>query len=41
MNTRGDFYQEAIGLQTNNAGGPGFGARGLILGAGVNASLLY
>jgi long-chain fatty acid transport protein len=41
MNSRGDVYQESIGLQTNNPGWPGFSSRGLILGAGVNASLLY
>jgi hypothetical protein len=41
MNSRGDVYQESIGLQTNNPGWPGFSSRGLILGAGVNASLIY
>jgi hypothetical protein len=40
-NSRGDVYQESMGLQTNNPGWPGFGSKGMILGAGVNASLLY
>ena len=40
-NSRGDVYQESFGLQTNNPGWPGFSSRGMILGAGLNAALLY
>lgn len=40
-NSRGDVYDESIGLQTNNPGWPGFSSKGLILGAGISASLLY
>lgn len=40
-NSRGEVYQESFGLQTNNPGWPGFSSRGMILGAGVNVSLLY
>ena len=41
MNNRGEVYQESFGLQTNNPGWPGFSSKGMILGAGLNASLLY
>jgi hypothetical protein len=40
-NNRGEVYQESFGLQTNNPGWPGFSSRGMIVGAGLNASLLY
>ena len=41
MNNRGEVYDESFGLQTNNPGWPGFSSKGMILGAGLNASLLY
>jgi long-chain fatty acid transport protein len=40
-NNRGDVYEESFGLQTNNPGWPGFSSKGLIVGAGIHASLLY
>ena len=40
-NNRGEVIAQSYGLQTNNPGWPGFSSRGLILGAGVNAALLY
>jgi hypothetical protein len=40
-NNRGEVYQESFGLQTNNPGWPGFSSKGMIVGAGLNASLLY
>lgn len=40
-NNRGEVLQSSYGLQTNNPGWPGFSSRGVILGAGVNVSLLY
>jgi long-chain fatty acid transport protein len=40
-NSRDQEIPEANGLQTNNPGWPGFSSKGLILGAGVNVSLLY
>jgi long-chain fatty acid transport protein len=39
--TTGATYPDAIGLQTNNPGWPGFRSRGLLLGAGLTLSLLY
>jgi len=41
VNNRGEVFAAAAGLQTNNAGWPGFGSRGVIWGAGVNVALLY
>ena len=41
MNSRGEVYEESVGLQTNNPGWPGFSSQGLILGGGLSASLLY
>jgi long-chain fatty acid transport protein len=40
-NSRGEVYEESFGLQTNNPGWPGFSSKGMILGAGLSASLLY
>jgi hypothetical protein len=37
----GEPIPEAQGLQTNNPGWPGFASDGMILGGGVNLSLLY
>jgi long-chain fatty acid transport protein len=39
--TTGEVIPEAKGLQTNNPGWPGFSSDGMILGGGVNISLLY
>jgi long-chain fatty acid transport protein len=39
--TTGEVISEAKGLQTNNPGWPGFSSDGIILGGGVNVSLLY
>lgn len=41
MNSRGQVLQESFGLQTNNPGWPGFSSSGMILGGGLNVSLLY
>jgi long-chain fatty acid transport protein len=41
VNSRGEVIAAAAGVQTNNAGWPGFGSRGTIWGAGINAALLY
>jgi hypothetical protein len=41
VNNRAEVIAAAAGLQTNNSGWPGFGSRGIIWGAGINAALLY
>jgi hypothetical protein len=38
---RGQVIAASNGLQTNNPGWPGFRSEGLILGGGLNVSLLY
>jgi hypothetical protein len=39
--SRGTVIPESFGLQTNNPGWPGFSSKGMILGAGLSAALLY
>ena len=41
MNNRDEVIQASYGLQTNNPGWPGFSSEGMILGGGVNVSLMY
>ena len=41
VDNRGQVIAASNGLQTNNPGWPGFSSRGLILGGGLNVSLLY
>jgi long-chain fatty acid transport protein len=40
-NNRGDVIPQASGLQTNNAGWPGFSSVGSILAGGLNAAVLF
>jgi long-chain fatty acid transport protein len=41
INNREEVIPESLGLQTNNPGWPGFSSKGMIIGGGVNVSLMY
>ena len=41
VNNRDEVIQESFDLQTNNPGWPGYSSEGMIVGGGLNVSLLY